>query len=135
MKRYSILFIVSMVLLSLSSCGDKMQVCSGKVKDLNDTVMVAAIGEYSIKFNIKNTEYTNGMIMPGDSVTVHYAGDLREKKATALIVKLIPKKGVVVDAVYDPNKELKVSERPMSDKEVEDLEKFAASGKNGSRKK
>lgn len=92
--------------------------------------MVTAIGEYDIKFNIKQTEYTNGMIMVGDSVSVHYTGDLRDKKALALIVKLIPKKGVVVDATYDPDKELKISERPMSEKAASDLEKLQHSHKN-----
>lgn len=104
--------------------------CSGKVKNLNDTVMVTAIGDYAIKFNIKKAEYTNGMIMIGDSVSVHYTGDLRDKKALALIVKLIPQKGVVVDATYDPDKELKTSERPMSEKAARDLEKLQHSHKS-----
>lgn len=91
---------------------------------MTDTTMVATMGDYAITFDTKKAQYTNGAIMDGDSVVIHYVGDLKERKAKAAIVKLIPKKGRVVEAVYDPSKELEVSEQPMSKDEEKHLEGF-----------
>lgn len=91
---------------------------------MTDTTMVTSMGDYAITFDTKKAQYTNGAIMDGDSVVIHYVGDLKERKAKAAIVKLIPKKGRVVEAVYDPSKELEVSEQPMSKDEEKHLEGF-----------
>lgn len=95
---------------------------------MSDTTLVAQIDKYDIVFDTKKARIDNGAVMIGDSVTVHYIGDLREKKARALLLCLIPKKGTVVEAVYDPSKELKVKEEPMSDEQIEAIEKYARSG-------
>lgn len=91
--------------------------------------MLVAIDKYDIKFDIKKTRYDNGAVMKDDSVVIHYTGDLREKKARALLVRLVPRKGTVVKAVYDPSKELITDQNPMSEEQVKKLEKFAKSGK------
>ena len=97
---------------------------------MSDTTMVAQIDKYDIVFDTKKARNDNGAVMVGDSVTIRYIGDLREKKARALLLCLIPKKGTVVEAVYDPSKELIVSDRPMTEQQVNDEKKFAESGKN-----
>ena len=109
--------------MSFVSCGDKVEVCSGKVKSINDSAMVASVGDYSIRFDVSSAKYTNGFVMDGDSVSINYVGDLRDKKARALAVRLIPR-STVVDAVYDPSKELKTADRPLGEKASEDLEKL-----------
>lgn len=123
-NRAHILFLLLAVVLGLASCGEKIKTCSGKVAKMTDTTMVTTMGDYAITFDIKKAQYTNGAIMDGDSVLIHYVGDLKERKAVAAIVKLIPKKGHVVEAVYDPSKELEVSDRPMTKEEERHLEGF-----------
>lgn len=87
--------------------------------------MLVAIDKYDIRFDISKARYDNGAVMVNDSVNIHYIGELREKKALALLVSLIPKKGTVVEAVYDPSKELITTPDPMSEEQAKKLEKFA----------
>lgn len=106
-----------------------MKTCAGKIKDMTDTTIIANMGDYDITFDIKKAEVTNGAVMPGDSVVVHYIGELSEKKATALVIKLIPPKGKVVEAVYDPNKKLET--KPMTKEEVKEMNDFVKAAKRG----
>ena len=55
-------------------------------------------------------------------VRINYIGDLKERKAKALVVYLIPKPGNVVDAVYDPGKELLT--KPMDPEDKRRLDEF-----------
>lgn len=100
----------------------EIKVCSGKIDKMTDTTIVTKIGDYDITFDTKKAEYTHGAVMPGDSVTIHYIGDLKEKWGRALLVYLIPAKGNVVDAVYDESKELKTA--PMSEEDARKLKEF-----------
>lgn len=86
--------------------------------------MIVKIDDYDINFVTKQAKYDNGAVMPGDSVVIHYVGDLREKHAVAAIVRLIPKPGRIVEAGYDPTKPLKVSDQSLTDKEKKDLDDF-----------
>lgn len=109
--------------LILAGCHTKeIKVCSAKIDTMTDTTIVTKIGDYKITFDTKEARYTNGAVMPGDSVTVHYVGDLKEKHAVAAIVYLIPPKGTEVEAVYDPTKELKTT--PMSEEDAKELDEF-----------
>lgn len=98
------------------------------MRNISDTTAVVKVDKYDIVFDTEQARFDNGAIMQEDSVTVHYIGNLRDKKVKALLVRLMPKKGTVVEAVYDPSKELKVKEEPMSDQQVEAIEKYARSG-------
>ena len=118
---------VAITMLTLASCQKKILTTKGEVKRMSDTTIVAKIDRYDIVFDTKKAKCDNGAVMPGDSVTIHYVGDLRDKRAKALLVRLMPKKGTVVDAIYDPSKELIVSEIPLTEKEKESLKKFAKS--------
>lgn len=121
-----LLFMFCCLLALVVACSRKeIKVCSGLVDRMSDTSIVTKIGDYSITFDTKKAKYTNGVVMPGDSVTIHYVGDLKEKHATAAIVYLIPPKGNVVNAVYDPNKELKTA--PMSEEDAKNLDEFVKS--------
>lgn len=130
MKKYIVCLAAVATMMSVTSCQEKIKTTKGQVKRMSDTTAVVTIDRYDIVFDTKQARFDNGAIMQEDSVTIHYIGDLRDKRAKALIVRLMPKKGTVVEAVYDPSKELVVSEEPMSDEEVEKLEKFAKSGKH-----
>ena len=120
MKRKSVILALAFVALLLSSCQEKIQTTTVKVKKTTDTTMVATIDKYDITFDVKQARCDNGAIMAGDSVVVHYIGDLRDKQAKALLLRLIPKKGTVVEAVYDPSKELKT--KPMTPEEQKQFE-------------
>lgn len=109
--------------LTLAGCHTKqIKVCAGKIDHMSDTTIVVKIGDYDITFDVKKARYTNGVVMPGDSATIHYVGDLKERHAVAAIVYLMPAKGTVVDAVYDPTKELKTA--PMSKEDAKELDDF-----------
>ena len=110
-----------LLVLIACSCQEKIQSTHGKVKKMTDSTLVAIIDKYDIVFDIKDARYDNGAVMFGDSVIIHYVGDLREKKAKALLFKLIPQPGKVVEAVYDPSKELVTA--PMTPDEKKQFDK------------
>jgi len=114
---------------ALHSCREDIKTCAGKIKELNDTVMVASIGDYDIAFDIRKAECDNGAVMLDDSVTVHYIGDLKDRKARALLIHLMPQPSRVVDAVYDPSKKLEVSERALTDEELKAARQFVKDAK------
>lgn len=115
--------VVTLILASCSS--DKIQKTTGTVKQMKDSTMLVAIGKYDISFDISKARFDNGAVMKDDSVVLHYIGNLRDKKAKALLVRLVPKQGTVVEAVYDPSKELITTPDPMSEEQSRKLEKFA----------
>ena len=112
MKRKFVFMAAAAVLLAVSSCEEKIQTTTGKVKKLNDSTMVATIDKYDITFDMKQVRFDNGVVIPGDSAVIHYIGDLRDKQAKALLIKLIPPKPRIVEAVYDPSKKLET--KPMT---------------------
>ena len=89
--------------------------------------MVTGIGQYQIQFDISKARFTNGAIMVGDSVRVNYIGDLKEKKAKAVIVYLMPQKSNVVTAGFNPDAELET--KPMTSEEKESFDKFVETAK------
>lgn len=130
MKKLSlILLFVAIIGGVLYSCREEIKTCAGQIKELNDSVMVTKIGDYDISFDIKKAEFSNGAVMLGDSVTVHYIGDMKDKHARALIIYLMPKPGHVIDAVYDPSKKLEVSEKPLTPAEEKQTEEYLKAAK------
>ena len=120
MKKTKFLLFLSAVILTFSSCEEKLQMTTGKIKKMNDSTMVATIDKYDITFDMKQVRFDNGVVIPGDSAVIHYIGDLRDKQAKALLIKLIPPKPRIVEAVYNPDAELKT--RPMSKEEQKEFE-------------
>ena len=120
MKRKFVFLAAAAVLLAVSSCEEKIQTTTGKVKKLNDSTMVATIDKYDITFDMKHVRFDNGVVIPGDSAVIHYIGDLRDKKATALLIRLIPPKPRVAEAVYDPSKKLETT--PMTKEQIKQHE-------------
>lgn len=130
MKRILSFITVLLAVVVFHSCGNKeIKHCSGNIKSLNDTAFVVAIDGYDISFDTKQARYDNGFVMPGDSVHISYVGDLREKKVKAAMVHLVPKPSKVVDAVYDPTKELKTSGEALTEEEQVNRQKFLENAK------
>ena len=127
MKKCILCLAAVAAIMSVTSCQEKIKTTKGQVKRTSDTTAVVTIDKYDIVFDTKQARFDNGAIMQEDSVMIHYIGDLRDKRAKALIVRLMPKKGTVVEAVYDPSKELIVSDEPMSEEQIKRLEKYAKS--------
>lgn len=122
-----VILLLAFTAIAVTSCQEKIKTTRGIVRNVSDTTTVVKVDKYDIVFDTKQARFDNGAIMQEDSVTVHYIGDLRDKKAKALLVRLMPKKGTVVEAVYDPSKELIVSDEPMSEEQIKRLEKYAKS--------
>ena len=113
---------LSFVLLFIASCEEKVQVCSAKVKSISDSTVTMTIDKYDIVFDAKQANFANGAVIPGDSAKVSYIGNLRDKKAQALIVELIPIKGNVIKHEVDLSRKLETA--PMSKEKKEDIDKF-----------
>lgn len=126
-KSKVVILLLAFTAIAVTSCQEKIKTTRGIVRNVSDTTTVVKVDKYDIVFDTKQARFDNGAIMQEDSVTVHYIGDLRDKKAKALLVRLMPKKGTVVEAVYDPSKELIVSDEPMSEEQIKRLEKYAKS--------
>ena len=120
MKRKHLFIAAAAVLLAVSSCQEKLQTTTAKIKKMGDSTMVATIDKYDITFDMRHVRYDNGVIIPGDSAVIHYIGDLRDKQARALLIKLIPPKPRIVEAVYNPDAKLET--RPMSKEEQKQFE-------------
>ena len=121
MKKFLSIIICLVAVLSFFACGDKIKTTKVSIQKMTDTTFVSIIDDHKITFDIKKAEFDNGAVMEGDSAVVRYVGNLSDEHVTAVIVKLIPKKGRIVKAVYDPNKKLETA--PMTKEEVKDLEK------------
>ena len=132
MKKLVIFLFCCIAAIVISCKSKEVKVCSGQISRMSDTTIVAKIGDYDITFNTKKAEYTHGAVMPGDSVMIHYVGDLKEKKAIAAIVYLIPPKGNVVEAGYNPSKKLETA--PLDEEDVKSMDEFVKKVKEDRKK-
>ena len=128
MKKILSFLTVLTIVVGLTSCEEKIKTTRGVVKRLTEKELIATIDKYEIKFDITKAKEDNGALMAGDSVVIHYIGDLREKQARALLMRLIPKQGTIVEAVYDPSKEL-IVKKDTSKARKERIEKFLKAAK------
>lgn len=118
-----------MLLLAVSSCQEEIQKTSGHIKELTDSTMVTIVGDYSIAFDITQTRYDNGLVQPGDSVNVHYVGNLRDKKAKAVLVNLIPRKGVIMEITGEPDMSKELKTKEMEADEQKAIDEFVRESK------
>ena len=128
MKKILSFLTVLAIVVGLTSCEEKIKTTRGVVKRLTEKELIATIDKYEINFDITKAKVDNGALMAGDSVVIHYTGDLREKQARALLLRLIPKQGTIVEAVYDPSKEL-IVKKDTSKARKERIEKFLKAAK------
>ena len=128
MKKILSFLTVLTIVVGLTSCEEKIKTTRGVVKRLTEKELIATIDKYEINFDITKAKVDNGALMAGDSVVLHYTGDLREKQARALLMRLIPKQGTIVEAVYDPSKEL-IVKKDTSKARKERIEKFLKAAK------
>ena len=118
-----------MLLLAVSSCQEEIQKTSGHIKELTDSTMVTIVGDYSIAFDITQARYDNGLVQPGDSVNVHYVGNLRDKKAKAVLVNLIPRKGVIMEITGEPDMSKELKTKEMEADEQKAIDEFVRESK------
>ncbi|MBQ3753707.1 MAG: hypothetical protein II864_09215 [Prevotella sp.] len=99
----------AMLLLSVSCSKVVKDKTSGLVDEINDSVMVLKIDGSKVHFDVTAASFTHGAVMYGDSVIVHYTGDLSKKRALAEAVYLIERPGTIVEVKegeIDSTKEL-----------------------------
>ena len=110
-KLLGFLFAVLTVSLLSVSCRKVVRDnVSAIVDEINDSVMIARTADGKVIFDIRDTKYTNGAVMYGDSVVVVYVGDLSEKRVFAESVRLVPKPSPVVTDDVDTTKVLQTRE-------------------------
>ena len=121
MKKFlSVIIVCFVALLAFNACGDEIKSTKVSIQSMTDTTFVSVIDDHRVTFDFEQATFDNGFVMAGDSAVVHYIGSLSDDPVKAVLIKLIPKKGHVVDAVYDPNKKLETA--PMTKEEVKELE-------------
>ncbi len=124
MKKFlGFLFAVVAAMLLTVSCRHKMEhgETRGLVDEINDSAMVVKIDGSKVKFDITVAAFTHGAVMYGDSVIVHYVGDLSMKRALAETVYLLERKGTVIELPKDPAKRDTTAElvtKPVDPKDV-----------------
>lgn len=87
---------------------------------MTDSTLVTIIDDRQVTFDYKQATFDNGFVMAGDSAVINYIGSLSDDPVKAVLIKLIPKKGHVMNAVYNPNKKLETA--PMTKEEEQELE-------------
>lgn len=113
----------AVLLLSVSCSKVVKDKTSGVVDEINDSVMVLKVDGSKVHFDITAASFTHGAVMYGDSVIVHYAGDLSQKRALAEAVFLIERPGTIVEVKVgeiDSTKELLT--RPAEEGATEEID-------------
>lgn len=111
MKKFFILLFS--IALMLTACGPKneLQEVRAKLVSLNDSVMVASVEDKEINFEA--TDLTrNGIVLPHDSVIIHFIGRLNGD-CKALLVSILPTAPRVVIPGEDTGLELETREAPV----------------------
>jgi hypothetical protein len=125
-KVFGFIIIAFAVALVSVSCRHEIKhdKTTGIVDEINDTAMVVrTVSDGKVKFDITVASFTHGAVMYGDSVIVHYAGDLSKKRALAESVFLIYRQGTIVEIKHgevDEKNQLKT--RPVEKEALNDLD-------------
>lgn len=127
-KVFGFIIIAFAVALTTASCRHEIKhdKTTGIVDEINDSVMVLRTTDNGkVKFDITVASFTHGAVMFGDSVIVHYAGDLSMKRALAETVFLIDRPGNILEikdgeVIGDKTPELKT--RPAKKEDLEGID-------------
>lgn len=112
---YFVLNIVVLAALFFSSCADNsLKDARGKVVRFDKTVMVVSVDESEYTLNIQDARFSRDVALAGDSVSIHYLGDLSDN-ARAMLISRIPTASKVVEVGYDASKELLTAEPDSTD--------------------
>ena len=105
-KHFGFLFAAVAVVLLSVSCRHKVvrDECRALVDEINDSVLVGKIDGKKVKFDISEAAFTHGAVMYGDSVIIHYIGDLSMKRAFAENVFLLDRPRQIIEIPRDPEK-------------------------------
>lgn len=129
-KLFGFLFAAAAVVLLSVSCRHKVvrDECRALVDEINDSVLVGKVDGSRINFDIREASFTHGAVMYGDSVIIHYIGDLSMKRAYAESVFLLERKGNVIELPKDPAKRDTtgpVKVKPIETKELNEKQQHA----------
>lgn len=119
-KLLSIITICLIAILSFSACSEEIKRTNVSIKQMTDSTLLTIIDDHQVTFDYKQATFDNGFVMAGDSAEINYIGSLSDDPVKAVLIKLIPKKGHVMNAVYNPNKKLETA--PMTKEEEQELE-------------
>ena len=128
-KLFGFLFAVAAVMLLSVSCRHKVvrDECRALVDEINDTVLVGKIDGSRVSFDIREASFTHGAVMYGDSVIIHYIGDLSMKRAFAESVFLLERKSQIIEIPKDPEKRdttVKLLTKPIDGKKAEESDRM-----------
>ena len=119
-KLLSIITVCLIAILSFNACSEKIKSTNVSIKQMTDSTLLTIIDDHQVTFDYKQATFDNGFVMAGDSAVINYIGSLSDDPVKAVLIKLISKKGHVMNAVYDPNKKLETA--PMTKEEEKELE-------------
>ena len=128
-KVLGILFSAAVLSLLSVSCRKVVHdKCTGLVDEINDSAMVVKVDGSKVKFDILQAKFSNGAVTFGDSVIVHYVGDLDDSYAVAELVYLMirPSKTVPVGVV---DTTLELLTRPAEGNPSKDIDQLIETAK------
>lgn len=108
------------ICMMLTSCGHKLKSCSGIVTYIQKDTLKMKVGKDEATFLTVGGKYDNGIVVVEDSAEVTYIGTL--SKGRAMLIRLIPKKGRIIDIKKDTTKVLVTSPAPPA--QVKKFKKF-----------
>jgi len=108
------------ICLLLPSCGRKLKRCSGVVTYIQKDTLKMKVGNDNAVFITIGANYDSGVVTVKDSAEVTYIGSSTNKRA--ILVRLITKKGHIIDIKKDTSKVLITTPAPPA--QVKKFKKF-----------
>ena len=123
-KFFAIYCIVALgMTLTITSCKEKIKTVRGKVASVEnhgDTLISMKVtdGEDSLKFNLDEAQFNNGIMLIGDSVIVNYFNG-KDDAYRAAVITVLPRPTQYLDQEIDSTKELKTVSDDKVNKKLE----------------
>lgn len=123
-KFFAIFCIVALgMTLTITSCKEKIKTVRGKVASVEnhgDTLISMKVtdGEDSLKFNLDEAQFNNGIMLIGDSVIVNYFNG-KDDAYRAAVITVLPRPTQYLDQEIDSTKELKTVSDDKVNKKLE----------------
>lgn len=113
MKKFFAIFCIAALgmTMTFTSCKEKIKTVRGKVASVEnhgDTLISMKVtdGEDSLKFNLDEAKFNNGIMLIGDSVIVNYFNG-KDDAYRAAVITVLPRPTQYLDKEIDSTKELK----------------------------
>lgn len=109
--------------MTITSCKEKIKTVRGKVASVEnhgDTLISMKVtdGEDSLKFNLDEAQFNNGIMLIGDSVIVNYFNG-KDDAYRAAVITVLPRPTRYLDQEIDSTKELKTVSDDKVNKKLE----------------